>query len=39
MGKQTNRKLIAYLPLVVIATFVVVVAPLLVVFWLRKSAR
>ena len=37
MGKQTNRKLIAYLPLVLVATFLVVVAPLLLVFWLRKS--
>ena len=37
MGKQGSRKLIAYLPLVFVATFVVVVAPLLLVVWLRKS--
>ena len=37
MGKQTDRKLITYLPLVFIATFIVVGTPLLLVFWLRHS--
>ena len=37
MGKQANRKLIVYLPLVLAATFLVVAAPVLLVFWLRKS--
>jgi len=37
VGKQAGRKLTVYLPLVFIATFLVVVAPLLLVFWLRKS--
>jgi len=37
VGKQSNRKLIVYLPLVLVATFLVVVAPLLLVFWLRRS--
>ena len=37
MGKQNNRTLIAYLPLVFVATFLVVIAPTLLVFWLRKS--
>lgn len=37
MGKQANRKLIAYLPLVLVATFVVVLAPMLFVLWLRES--
>jgi len=37
MGKQSNGRLMAYLPLVLTATFAVVVAPMLVVFWLRQS--
>jgi HD domain len=37
MGKQGNGKLVAYLPLVFAATFVVVLAPTLFVWWLRDS--
>ena len=37
MGKSQSRKLIAYLPLVFFATFVVVLAPTLFVLWLRES--
>jgi len=37
MGKQSNRRLIVYLPLMLVATFLVVVVPLLLVFWLRRS--
>ena len=37
MGKQGNGKLIAYLPLVVAATFAVVIVPMLLVVWLRES--
>jgi len=35
MGKQSNRKLILYLPLVALATFLVVAAPMLLVLSLR----
>jgi hypothetical protein len=37
MGKQSTRSLIGHLPLVLLATFLVVVAPLLVVVLLRTS--
>ena len=37
MGKQSNRRLVVYLPLVFVATFLVVVVPLLLVFSLRRS--
>jgi len=37
VGKQSNRTLIGYLPLVFATTFLVVVAPMLLVFYLRKS--
>jgi HD-GYP domain-containing protein (c-di-GMP phosphodiesterase class II) len=37
MGKQGNGRLVAYLPLVVAVTFVVVLAPTLFVLWLRES--
>jgi len=37
VGKQSHGKLIAYLPLVVLATFAVVAAPMLLVSWLRES--
>jgi hypothetical protein len=37
MGKQGNGKLVAYLPLVFTATFAVVLAPMLLVLWLRES--
>ena len=37
MGRQGNGKLVAYLPLVFAVTFAVVLAPMLVVLWLRES--
>ena len=37
MDRQGNRKLVAYLPLVFTATFAVVLAPMLLVMWLRES--
>ncbi|MEJ7714192.1 MAG: HD domain-containing phosphohydrolase [Thermoleophilaceae bacterium] len=37
MGKQSKRDLIVHLPLVLVATFLVVGVPMLLVFWLRKS--
>ena len=37
MGKQKNHRLITYLPLVFVATFLVVVVPMLLVVWLRLS--
>ena len=37
MDRQANRKLVAYLPLVFTATFAVVLAPMLLVMWLRES--
>lgn len=37
MGTQSDRKLVAFLPLVLAATFVVVVVPMLLVVWLRSS--
>ena len=37
MGKTQSRTLIAYLPMVFVATFVVVLAPTLFVLWLRES--
>ncbi len=37
MGKQCDREPVADLPLVFLATFLVAVAPLLLVFWLRGS--
>ncbi|MDQ3632694.1 MAG: HD-GYP domain-containing protein [Actinomycetota bacterium] len=37
MGKQCDRKLVADLPFVFVATFLVAVAPLLLVLWLRGS--
>jgi HD-GYP domain-containing protein (c-di-GMP phosphodiesterase class II) len=37
MGKSQSRKLIVYLPLVFVATSVVVLAPTLFVLWLRES--
>ncbi len=37
MGTQTDRKLVAFLPLVLVATFLVVVVPMLLVVWLRSS--
>jgi hypothetical protein len=37
VGKQSNRKLVAYLPLVFVATFLVVGVPMLLVFYLRTS--
>ena len=37
MGKQSNRDLIVHLPLVLVATFLVVGVPMLLVFWLRRS--
>ncbi len=35
MGKQSNRRLMVFLPLALVATFVVAVCPLLFVWWLR----
>ena len=37
MGKQSNRRLILFLPVVLVTTFVVAVAPMLLVVWLRRS--
>ncbi len=37
MRKQGSRTLVAYLPLVFVATFLVVVVPMLLVLWLRRS--
>lgn len=37
MGKQSNRQMIVYLPLVVLATFVVAVGPLILVWRLRQT--
>ncbi len=37
MGKQSNRQMIVYLPLVVLATFVVAVCPLILVWRLRQT--
>ncbi len=37
MGKQSNLKLVGFLPLALVATFLVVVAPMLLVMWLRRS--
>ncbi len=37
MGKQSKRDLIVHLPLVLVATFLVVGVPMLLVFWLRRS--
>ncbi len=37
MGKQNKRQMLAYLPLVLAATFVVAVLPVLFVWWLRAA--
>jgi len=37
VGKQSKRDLIVHLPLVLVATFLVVGVPMLLVFWLRRS--
>ena len=37
MRQQSSRKLVAYLPLVFVATFLVVAVPMLLVVWLRRS--
>ncbi len=37
MGKQSNGKLVVYLPLVFGVTFLVVIVPMLLVVWLRAS--
>lgn len=37
MGTQSNRRLIMYLPLVAITTFLVAVLPVLLVWWLRAT--
>lgn len=37
MGKHSDRKVVAYLPLVIAATFLVAIAPMLLVLWLRTS--
>jgi len=37
VGKQSNSKLVSYLPLVLVVTFLVVVVPMLLVVWLRAS--
>ncbi|MDQ3644380.1 MAG: HD-GYP domain-containing protein, partial [Actinomycetota bacterium] len=37
MGKRSSRQEIAYLPLVLCATFVVTVCPVILVWWLRDS--
>lgn len=37
MGQQSSRKSIAYLPIVFVATFLVLIVPVLSVYWLRTS--
>jgi len=37
VGRQSNRRLIVYLPLVVVVTFVVAILPALLVWWLRGA--
>ena len=37
MGRPSNGRLIGYLPLVFTATFAVVIAPMLLVLWMRQS--
>lgn len=37
MGKQSNRQMIVYLPLVVLVTFLVAICPVVLVWWLRTS--
>jgi len=37
VGKQSDRKLVGYLPLVLVATFIVAIVPMLLVLWLRTS--
>lgn len=37
MGKQSNRQMFVYLPLVVLVTFLVAVCPVVLVWWLRAS--